>query len=794
LALLLEDGTLKQGSQMATTLVTLVAALAAGASFVALEREGGADVAPAAAAAPAPSPSQPDGPLPGSLPRPPDVERALQARWQQTPASYEPRTKHLREDGAPRFTNRLFLETSPYLRQHAHNPVDWFPWGDEAFALAKKLGRPVLLSVGYSTCHWCHVMEEESFEDEEIAAFLNRHYIAIKVDREERPDVDSVYMTAVYRLTGRGGWPMTAWLTPDREPFHAGTYFPARDGDRGASTGFLTLLQRLHARYVESPAEIVGTARNVAASIAREMAGGAPTDIPSADVIDVAAASYRSMYDAQEGGLQRAPKFPSQLAVRFLLRAYRRAGDAQLRDMAVHTLQKMAAGGMYDQVGGGFHRYATDRHWLVPHFEKMLYDNALLVVAYLEAYQATGREDLLAVARDVLRYVERDMTSPAGAFYSATDADSLVPGGHREEGWFFTWTPIELEAALGAQDAKLATAYWNVTEGGNFEHRNILHVKRPLAEVAAELGMTRARARARLDVIREELYQTRARRPAPLRDEKILTAWNGLMITAFARAHLVTREARYAEVAARAATFLLDNLRKDGRLLRTWKDGRARLTGYLDDYAFFIEALITLYEATGEERWLREAVALEAKLTAHYAAPSGAYYLTADDAEKLLAREIPDRDGAQPSGNSVHALNLLRLAELTADDNYRQRADGVLRGFGRRLARSPTALSEMLHALDWRHDRATEVVIALPRGASADAGRALLDELRGVFLPSLVTAVVEEGASWPPVVEGKVAQGGQPTAYVCERGACQLPTGKPARLAKQLDERGAVRP
>jgi uncharacterized protein len=736
--------------------------------------------------------------LPGeALPGAPAIDAATRARlgaaWAARPAGYRPRTHHLLPDGSPKYTNRLLLESSPYLQQHAHNPVNWYPWGDEAFETARRLGRPVLLSIGYSTCHWCHVMEEESFEDEEIARVMNERYIAIKVDREERPDVDAIYMDAVQRLTGHGGWPMTTWLTPDRKPFHGGTYFPARDGDRGASVGFLTMLTRLAQIYAEQPEKVAQVSGDLAESIRTSLApaaSAASQSPPEAQVLDGAATLYKRIFDPEEGGVQRAPKFPSSMPVRFLLRHSRRTGDPETRQMATLSLAKMAAGGMYDHVGGGFHRYSTDAHWLVPHFEKMLYDNALLAVAYLDGYQATGREDFARVAREVLRYVERDMTSPDGAFYSASDADSLTPSGEREEGWFFTWTPGEIEAVVGPTRARIVDAWFAVTSEGNFEGRNILHTPRPLDEVSSELGVSPEQARAAIEESRELLYQARGKRPAPLRDEKILTAWNGLMISAFARAALVLGDGRYAQVGDRAADFVLGRMRgPDGRLMRSYKDGRARHNGYLPDYAFMIAALLDLYEATGNPRRLRDAVALDEVLAARFEdGQAGGFFLTSDDHEELLAREKPAYDGAEPSGNSIQTLNLLRLQELTGRDAYRQRAERALGAFGETLRTSPAALSEMLLAVDWHTDVPKEIVIVTPN-TRGEAGP-FLDRLAKAFVPNRVLVVANERetdgiAELVPLAAGKIARGGVPTAYVCERGTCALPTGDPAVFVGQ---------
>ncbi|MBI4951528.1 MAG: thioredoxin domain-containing protein [Myxococcales bacterium] len=729
--------------------------------------------------------------MPAASPFSVELVHRLEEAWASRPGDYAPRTRHLRADGTPLYTNRLLLESSPYLRQHAHNPVNWYPWGDEAFETARALGRPVLLSIGYSTCHWCHVMEEESFEDEEIAAFLNANYVAIKVDREERPDLDAVYMQAVVMLTGNGGWPMTVWLTADREPFFGGTYFPPRDGVRGARTGFLTLLGRLRQSHDADPSGTAASARELAERV-RSSLSAVPEGrgLPGTAALDAAFDRYGRAFDAENGGLRGAPKFPSGLPLRFLLRQHRRTGAAAALQMVTLTLEHMATGGIYDQVGGGFHRYATDAAWRVPHFEKMLYDNALLAVAYLEAYEATGRADFARVVREVLRYVERDMTSEGGAFYSATDADSLGPRGEREEGWFFTWTPAEIGAALDADQAELVRALFDVTDAGNFEGRNVLHLPRPLEIVATGAGGRQARLMATIGDARERLYAARRARPSPLRDEKILTAWNGLMISAFARAASTLAEPAYLEQARRAAAFVLSELWREGRLLRSYKDGRARYDGYLDDYAFFTASLIDLFEATGERRWLAAAFELTVTQERLYADPRGGYFMTSADHEALLAREKPGDDGAEPSGNSVAALNLLRLHALTGDDRYRQRAEATIGAFSAGLTSGRGRFSELLLALDWALDRPKEIAIVTPD--SRDQARPFLDALHGSFVPNKVVVVAVQGADLGsqaelvPLLEAKIAIGGKPTAYVCEQQRCELPTTDPGAFAEQL--------
>ncbi|MEO7667941.1 MAG: thioredoxin domain-containing protein, partial [Polyangia bacterium] len=572
---------------------------------------------------------------PGSEPFSSALKQRLGEAVAARGADYRPRTHHLEQDGAsgvgrPRFTNRLALETSPYLLQHAHNPVNWFPWGDEAFAEAARLSRPVFLSIGYSTCHWCHVMEEESFEDEEIATFLNMHYVSIKVDREERPDIDAVYMSAVQQLTGSGGWPMSVWLNAAREPFFGGTYFPPRDGARGVRHGFLSLLADLSQTFQRDPERVGKAAAALVEAVRRAMQGGAGAGahigpgtvagaLPGREVIDGTVEFFKRSFDAVHGGVRRAPKFPSNVPVRLLLRHHHRTGDAEALNIATVTLEKMAAGGLYDQLAGGFHRYSTDARWLVPHFEKMLYDNALLVIAYAEAFQVTGRGDFARVARETCDYVLREMTDAGGGFFSATDADS-----EGEEGRFFVWTAEEIRQHLGEGDiTRRFLEHYDVRPGGNWEGNTILNVPRPDEEAWAALADARARLR-----------EVRARRVPPARDDKILTSWNGLMISALAVAGRLLDEPRYRDAAACAAAFALEHLRgPDAELRRSFKDGRAGQSGsndgFLDDYAFLVAGLIDLYEATFDPRWLGEALALAHQTERRFAdAAGGGWFMT----------------------------------------------------------------------------------------------------------------------------------------------------------------------
>ncbi len=703
---------------------------------------------------------------------------------------YRPRTRHLDDEGRAVYTNRLFLESSPYLLQHAHNPVDWYPWGDEAFQAAVQLDRPVLLSVGYATCHWCHVMEEESFEDEEIARYINANYIAIKVDREERPDIDAIYMSAVQAVAGRGGWPMTVWLTPQRKPFYGGTYFPARDGDRGSPIGLFTLLEKIRASYDTKRDLVDRSADELTMALRRMLTPAAGQRMPASGVLARAVADCKAQFDAEHGGIAGAPKFPSSLPVRLLLRHHRRTGDPESLQMAVLSLEKMADGGMNDQVGGGFHRYSTDDRWLVPHFEKMLYDNALLVPAYLEAWQVTGNPRFRQVAVATLDYVAREMTATQGPFYAATDADSPTPAGEMEEGYYFTWTFNELVDVLGPGDARTAAFVYGVTDAGNFDGRNVLFLPRALEQAAAELGVTTDRLAVDVSRINAALYAHRSQRPPPLRDEKILAAWNGLMIAAFTRAGFILHDASYLDRAVRAATFIRDHMIVGGRLKRSFKDGACRGNGFLDDHAFIIAALLDLFTATADRRWLVQAIDLQRTLDNHFRdASTGGFFMTADDHEALIAREKPIHDGAIPSGNAVALMNLLRLNALTLDPTYRQRAEKALCAFSTAIEANPAAYGEMLMALDdFRHPPRQVIVVA----GSDRNGAAIPRWLRSTFLPGGLNMIVSESEAsdlsphWSLFKE-KTAPGGATTAYVCRTGACGAPITSVDALSDQLE-------
>jgi uncharacterized protein len=680
--------------------------------------------------------------------------------------------------------NRLAEETSPYLLQHKDNPVDWYPWGEEALGRARDEDRPILLSVGYSACHWCHVMERESFEDEETARMMNEHFVNIKVDREERPDIDSIYMSAVQALTRSGGWPMTVFMTPDGAPFYGGTYFPPVP--RGGLPSFQQLLLTLADAYENRREEVLQSAGSVRDYLQAATGAAMPkTEAGGAALLDGAAETLLAEHDGRFGGFGGAPKFPQPMNLEVLLRRHRRAGDRAALAAVELTLRKMADGGIYDHLGGGFARYSVDAYWLVPHFEKMLYDNALLARVYLEAHQATGDPYYRRVAEETLDYVLRDMTSPEGGFYAAEDADS-----EGVEGKFYVWTPREIEEALEPEDAKLALRYWDVTERGNFEGKNILNVPRPPEVVAEEFGMPPGALRGRMDGIRQELFAVRERRVRPGRDEKVLAAWNGLMLRAFALAARVTGREDYLEAARKNATFLLENMKDNGRLRRSHKDGRARFNGYLEDYAMVADGLVELYEATFETRWLVEADLLCGAMNElFWDEEKRAFYDTPADHEQLVARPRDVYDNATPSGNSVAVEVLLRLALLLDRNDYRQRAEEVLDEMGGAMERLPGAFGRLLSALDLSASGTREIAIIGDPG-SPDT-RALLDTIYARYLPNKVVAGTGEDAAESsgliPLLAQRPMREGRATAYVCEGYACQAPTTDPEELARQLD-------
>ncbi|HEU0013199.1 MAG TPA: thioredoxin domain-containing protein [Longimicrobium sp.] len=678
--------------------------------------------------------------------------------------------------------NRLAHETSPYLLQHRDNPVDWYPWGPEALERARAEDRPILLSVGYSACHWCHVMEHESFEDPQTARVMNELYVCIKVDREERPDIDSIYMSAVQQMTGHGGWPMTVFLTPEGSPFYGGTYYPPEP--RHGMPSFTQVLLAVAEAWNERRGDVHAGAEQMRQALLEGSALRPEAGALDPSILDRAFYSLAARFDARWGGFGGAPKFPQAMTLELLLRTWKRTANPDALRLAEVTLRRMAEGGMYDHLGGGFARYSVDAQWLVPHFEKMLYDNALLARAYLHAWQATAADEHRRVVEETLGWVMREMTSPEGGFYSALDADS-----EGEEGRFYVWTPAEIDALLGDEDGRLFRAYYGVTEGGNFEGQNILHTWRPLDEVAAEAGVDAETLRRALDRGRQVLYDARARRVWPGLDDKVLTGWNAMMLHAFAEAARALESAEYRDAAVRGAEFLLGKLVVDGRLQRTYKDGRAKIPAFLEDHAFLVDALIALYQATWDARWLREARTLaDAMLERFWEEDEGAFYDTANDAEQLVIRPRDLFDNATPSGNSAAVFALLRLAELLGEERYSRVAVRVLESLADAANRYPQAFGHLLCALDFHLAVPREVAfVGTPGDADTDA---LLRVPARAYLPNTTFALRrpdDAAAEEPiPLLRGRTARDGRPTAYVCERMACRQPVTEPAELAAQL--------
>ncbi len=681
-----------------------------------------------------------------------------------------------------RSPNRLIHETSPYLLQHAYNPVEWYPWGEEALRLATEKAKPILLSIGYSACHWCHVMERESFENDGIAKLMNQYYVCIKVDREERPDLDEIYMQATLAMNqGHGGWPMTVFLTPDQHPIFAGTYFPPTD--KWGRPGFGTVLKHIAEGWEHDRATIVGGAAHLTTRLQTSMRATAPGTVGQQD-IDAAFAQLAADFDSTYGGFGQAPKFPPATGLSLLLRHYQRTQTEHALHMVCHTLDAMAAGGLYDHIGGGFSRYSTDERWCVPHFEKMLYDNALLAKTYLEAFQVTHNPQYKRVTCEILDYIIREMTDPQGGYYSATDADS-----EGVEGKFFVWTPEQIrEIVPSEQDAIRFCAYYDITEGGNWEHRSIPRTPRPLAQVAGQLHCSPEELQQTLTRVKPLVYRARLQRVPPGLDDKIITAWNGMMISAMAEAARVLGQTSYWESACRAAEFLLGTLsRPDGGLYRTARNGKAHLNAYLEDYACFMEALIDLYEAGGEERYLREAVRLgERLLTDFRDEVHGGFFTTAADHEALIVRGREGPDGATPSGNAVAAMALARLAFHQDREDYRDAATQAIRTYGQHISHVPRGFAKTLMAADFLLNGPVELAfIGSPREPGYDR---LHREVARHFIPHRIIAHCEPHVteSHHPLLKDKQAVNGQAALYVCRRGTCHAPITHPGEVAQAL--------
>jgi uncharacterized protein len=679
-------------------------------------------------------------------------------------------------DTAKHPANRLAGETSPYLLQHAHNPVDWFPWGPEALAKARMEDKPIFLSIGYSACHWCHVMERESFENPDIAALMNERYVNIKVDREERPDLDNLYMAAVQALTGQGGWPMSVFLTPDLEPFYGGTYYPPVDS-RGMP-GFPRVLLSVERAWKERRDEILTAAAEMAGQLRASGEIPRPGSVGDLDarLLDNAAKALGRAFDPTHGGFGSAPKFPHPMDLRVLLRQHARTGDAHALHMVELTLGKMARGGIYDHLGGAFARYSTDERWLAPHFEKMLYDNALLSTVYLEAYQATKNPDYARVARETMDYILGRMTSPEGPFYSTEDADS-----EGVEGKFYVWSLVEVVEVLGPDRAKEFAAVFDVTEHGNWEHANILNLPRTISQYAKLHGRDEVALRADLLADRARLLEFREKRIPPAKDTKVLTSWNGLMLAPLAEGSLILDEARYAEAATRAAGFLLDTMRApDGRLLHCYKDGQARFNAYLDDYANFIDGLTRLFEATGEARWIESAIELAGVMIAEFHDPErGGFFYVGKGHEALIARQKDAYDNATPSGNAMAATALVRLAALTGRADFEAIARSTLQAVHLVMEKAPSAAGQSLIAVDALLVPARE--FAVIAGADPTEFRRALLAIHERFRPHKVIAPAPGGevsptlAEFVPLLKDRPAREGKVTTYICEGFACRAP-------------------
>jgi uncharacterized protein YyaL (SSP411 family) len=667
-------------------------------------------------------------------------------------------------------TNRLIHETSPYLLQHAHNPVDWYAWGEDAFEKAKADDKPILLSIGYSACHWCHVMERESFENEAIARLMNELFVNIKVDREERPDLDEIYMSAVQMLTGRGGWPMTVFLTPDRKPFYGGTYFPPED--RGGMPGFPRILKGVNQAYRERPADVEKSVTQILNALERMSESAETGQVFSKTIIAEGAAKVAQAYDVDNGGLGQAPKFPNAGVYELFLRHYHRSKSARYLEMVTHTLTKMACGGIYDHLGGGFHRYSVDAKWLVPHFEKMLYDNAQLVRIYAHAYKITGEPLFKSVVDESLTYLLREMLQPEGGFYSTQDADS-----EGEEGKFFVWTEGEVMGILGEDDGAIFCRIYDVSEAGNFEDKNILHPILTLDQASKYFRKKSSEIERIIAKAKQKLFGEREKRIKPFRDEKIITAWNGLMLSGLAEAIKISPQPLFIDAAKRTIDFIFAKCFRDGLLLHSYKDGQAKLLGFLDDYAFTAIGLLDMYEALFDASALERAIALGGiMLRDFWDEKGGGFFSTGVSHEKLISRAKPIFDASIPSGNAMATQLLLRLYHMTGDDRYNQHAERVLRSYYDAMESQPFGFAHLLCALDFYLEKAKEVVVVGERGEPRVDE--LLMKIHSVYQPNMTIQLAspsEPLENRSPLLRGKSQVGGNPTVYVCQNYTCSAP-------------------
>ena len=691
--------------------------------------------------------------------------------------------------------NRLANEKSPYLLQHAGNPVDWYPWGEEAFEKAAREDKPILLSIGYSTCHWCHVMEHESFEDPDVARLMNEAFVSIKVDREERPDIDAIYMTVCQILSKGGcGWPLNIVMTPDRKPFFAATYIPKEA--RFGRAGMVDLVPKIKEIWDTQREEVIRSAESITAAMrkAADTRAEAGTGAPGMSALTTGFNQLHGRFDEIHGGFGTRPKFPTPHNLVFLLRYWKRTGDEEALFLVEKTLTEMRLGGIYDHVGFGFHRYSTDPEWLLPHFEKMLYDQALLIMAYTEAYEATRKEAYKKTAQEIIAYVLRDMTSPEGGFYSAEDADS-----EGVEGKFYVWTTEELEAILREEDGGLIARLYNALPGGNFSEEasgessgeNILYLRSPLDEIAGSFGPNAAGILERVERARKKLFEAREKRIHPYKDDKILTDWNGLMIAALSKAAAAFGEPAYSEAAKKAAGFLLMTMRGEGgRLLHRYRTEEAGITAHADDYAFLIWGLLELYEATFETEYLKTAIALQKDMNEHYLdTERGGYYFTANDAEEMIIRHKEVYDGAVPSANSAALLNLLRIGRITGDASYEEAAGNLAKAFSAAVDQAPSAYTQLLLGLDFGIGPSYEIVLAGERG-SEDTEK-MIDALRKVYAPNKIVLLRDSGpgiTDIAPFTKEQETIGGKAAAYVCMNYECDLPVTDPEKVRELLSK------
>jgi uncharacterized protein len=679
-------------------------------------------------------------------------------------------------------TNHLINETSPYLLQHAHNPVDWYSWGDEAFQKARSENRPILLSIGYSACHWCHVMERESFEDEKIAALMNDLFVNIKVDREERPDLDEIYMNAVQMLTGRGGWPMTVFLTPEGKPFYGGTYFPPED--RYGVPGFPKILQGVANAYREKPQDVERSVEQILAALQRMSLSTESQQPFSSDIIGQSAEQLAQAYDTDHGGLGKAPKFPNVGVYELFLRHYHHSKGSRFLEMVTHTLTKMAQGGIYDHLGGGFHRYSVDEKWLVPHFEKMLYDNAQLVRIYAQVYCVTGEPLFKQVVDETMNYLMREMLHAAGGFYSTQDADS-----EGEEGKFFVWTEAEISHILGEESSEIFCRIYDVSEEGNFEEKNILHPILTLEQASKFFRRDLKEIESLVSDAKGKLFQEREKRPKPFRDEKILTSWNGLMLSGLAEAIKISPHPSYLEAANRTVDFIFTKMFRDGHLLHTYKSGTGKILGYLDDYAFLAAGLLDLFEATVNRAHLDRASELaEIMLHEFWDDAGGGFFYTGRSHERLIAQSKPIFDGSIPSGNAVATQVLLRLYHYTGKDDYLKRAERILRAYYNAMENQPFGFAHMLAALDFYLQKPKEVVLV---GDKKDPETAeLVTKIHSLYLPNMTLQLASPDDSLEKIsslLAGKKQFAGKPTVYVCHNFTCSRPVVEWDELKPLLD-------